>query len=109
MTVVVAVVAAAAITALSSSACADPGDTVFSLTPAYAAVDFDSRTPSGVGLAVEVGYGISDSFWLRGAGVFSAHPADADTTLNLPQGTITVVSAFGGARYAFDLLRTIPY
>ena len=79
------------------------------LTPAYAVVDFDTRTPSGAGLAVDVGYGITESLTVRAAVAWSAHPVDENKMRKLGGGTLQVTGAFGGIRYAFDLLRTVPY
>ena len=81
-----------------------------SFAPAYALVDFDARTPSGVGAGVRLLRGLSDSWSVHVAASVSAHPTDAEKRENgLPEGTITVVGAFAGVRYAFDLLRTVPF
>src|SRR5262245_48702406 len=79
------------------------------LIPAYAVVDFDARTPSGGGVAAELGYGLADAWTLRGSLALSAHPVDEDKQRKLPAGTLSVLGAFAGVRYAFDLLRTVPY
>ena len=95
--------------ALARPAAAGEDEYQLGVVPAYAVVDFDSRLPSGAGIAVYGVYGLSDWLSLRASAVISWHPADADKDKMLPAGTITVVGAFGGIRYAFDLLRTVPY
>lgn len=98
-----------AVAALARPAFAGEDEWQLGIVPAYAVVDFDSRLPSGAGISAYGVYGISDWFSLRASAVISWHPADAVKDKMLPEGTITVVGAFGGIRYAFDLLRTVPY
>lgn len=96
---------------LGGAGTAHAGDEQWQVTlvPAYAVVDFDARSPSGVGAAAELGYGLSDAWTVRTTVVLSAHPADADKSKMLPEGTLTVLGGFAGLRYAFDVLKTVPY
>jgi hypothetical protein len=97
------------VAALSHPAAAGEEEWQLGIVPAYAVVDFDQRLPSGAGVSVYGVYGLTDWLSLRASAVVSWHPADANKDKMLPDGTITVIGAFGGIRYAFDLLRTVPY
>jgi hypothetical protein len=98
-----------ALAVVAGPARADEGEWQLGFVPAYAVVDFDSRTPSGAGASVYGIYGLTDWLSLHASAIISWHPADPDKDKMLPGGTLTVLAGFAGIRYAFDLLRTIPY
>jgi hypothetical protein len=94
---------------LGVSARAGEDEWHLTLAPAYGLVDFDARSPSGVGAFVQASYGITESLAVWVAASWTAHPVDADKDRKLPDGTIQVVGGMAGIRYAFDVLKTVPY
>jgi hypothetical protein len=106
-----AVVAAAValVLAAPSAARAEEGELSLAAAPLYSVVKWDQRHPSGGGLAVEGTWGLNDWLWLRGTVFYTAQAARGDEAAGLPSGAISVGGAFVGLRYAFDVLRVIPY
>jgi hypothetical protein len=76
------------------------------VTPAYAISYVDSRTPSGGGGGVDVGFGISESLALHASGFLSWHPLDA--TKATAAGTMSVFAGMIGLTYTLDVIRLVP-
>jgi hypothetical protein len=85
------------------------GELVLAGAPLYALVKWDQRHPSGGGVALEAAYGLNDWLWLRGVTFYTAQDAGKDDAARLPAGVISVGGAFAGLRYAFDVLRVVPF
>ena len=94
---------------LCGTARAGEDEWTLGVAPVLSNVNFDSRQPWGGGASAFVTYGLSDSWSLHAATVFTAHPVDPGKNDKPPGGTIAVAGGYGGVRYAFDLLRTVPY
>ena len=88
---------------------ASGGELVLAAAPVYSLVKWDQRHPSGGGIALDAAYGLNDWLWLRGSTFYTAQAAKADEAAALPSGAISVGGAFVGLRYAFDVLRVIPF
>ncbi|MBI5482752.1 MAG: hypothetical protein HY906_28110 [Deltaproteobacteria bacterium] len=88
---------------------ASGGELVLAGAPLYSMVKWDQRHPSGGGVALEAAYGLNDWLWLRGVTFYTAQAASKDEANGLPAGAISVGGAFAGLRYAFDVLRVIPF
>jgi hypothetical protein len=90
-------------------AAAAEGELVLGLHPLYSVIKWDERHPSGGGLGVDVGYGLTESLWLRGTLFYTAQAADASPNAGLPAGIISIGGGFLGISWAFDVLRVIPF
>jgi hypothetical protein len=88
---------------------ASGGEFVLAGAPLYSVVKWDQRHPSGGGVAIDAAYGLNDWLWLRGTTFYTAQAASKDDNAGLPAGAISVGGAFVGLRYAFDVLRVIPF
>jgi hypothetical protein len=74
--------------------------------PAYAVTYVDTRTASGVGGGLEVGFGVTDALTLKASGFVSWHPVDA--TMTTARGTIGEFAAMVGINYSLDVIRLVP-
>jgi len=106
--ILVAVLVAVALLG-ATPARASGGELVLAAAPVYSLVKWDQRHPSGGGIALDAAYGLNDWLWLRGAAFYTAQAASKDEAAALPAGAISVGGAFVGLRYAFDVLRVIPF
>ncbi len=88
---------------------ASGGEWVLAGAPLYSLVKWDERHPSGGGVAIEGAFGLTDWLWLRGTAFYTAQAAKKDQTAGLPSGAISVGGTFVGLRWAFDVIRVIPY
>jgi hypothetical protein len=110
MAVILRAIAFAAIVLCARPALAADGEKVFSLGVDYATwtvpqdiqnSDEDSITAQGGALGVDVLRGFGDSVWLRASGHGGVYRALGETSWDVG-GTV-------GVRYAFDVLRYVPF
>jgi len=75
-----------------------------------ATVTTDGRTDWGFAAAVDVEYGLSDSWGLRGSIATSLHSVSKDNANDMrPEGRIETAAALAGLTYTIDILRLVPY
>lgn len=85
---------------------ADYKDWTVSAFPAYAVTYVDSRSPSGAGGGLEVGFGVTESLTLKASGFLSWHPV-AQTKMTAA-GTIAEFASMVGINYSLDVIRLVP-
>jgi hypothetical protein len=85
---------------------ADFKEWTVAVTPAYAVAYVDSRTASGGGGGVEVGFGISESLTLHASGFLSWHALDGTKTAKA--GTMSAFAGMLGLTYTLDVIRLVP-
>jgi hypothetical protein len=85
---------------------ADFKEWTISAWPAYALTYVDSRSPSGAGAGMDVGFGITESLTLKATGFVSWHPVAA--TKMTSAGTLGEFSAMLGLNYSLDVIRLVP-
>jgi hypothetical protein len=85
---------------------ADFKEWTVAVTPAYSMVYVDSRTASGGGAAVDVGFGVTESLSVTASGLVSWHSLDATQTMR--GGTVSAFAAMLGIHYALDVIRLVP-
>jgi hypothetical protein len=73
------------------------------------AVNVDGRRPWGPTGALDLEYGILDSWALRLSLEGSFHSVDKQAKPPLPGGTVDTESALAGICYTIDVLRLVPY
>jgi opacity protein-like surface antigen len=78
----------------------------FSAFPAYAVTYVDSRSPSGGGGGLEVGFGVTEALTLKASGFLSWHPAAA--TKMTAAGTLGEFATMLGLSYSLDVIRLVP-
>src|SRR5262249_29521998 len=88
------------------SARADFKEWSISAWPGYAVTYVDTRTASGAGGGVEVGFGVTDALTLKASGFMSWHPVDAPKST--AAGTIGEFAAMVGINYSLDVIRLVP-
>ena len=93
-------------TLVPSAAHAEYKDWTLSLWPGYAVTYVDTRTASGAGGGVEVGFGVTDALTLKASGFVSWHPVDA--TKMTAAGTIGEFATMVGVNYSLDVIRLVP-
>jgi hypothetical protein len=75
-------------------------------------VNVDDRKPWGLAMALDLDYGLTDAWAVRGTLASSLHPVDrtidGDGTRR-PGGTVRTLAALAGLTYTIDVLRLIPY
>jgi hypothetical protein len=75
-------------------------------------INVDDRNPWGVAMALDLDYGLTDAWAIRGTLASSFHPVsrtlDSDG-IRRPGGTVDTVAALAGLTYTIDVLRLIPY
>jgi hypothetical protein len=101
-----ALVASAVTMVAPATARAEKKEWSFSAMGAYALTDVDSRSLSGGGGGLEVGYGVTESLTLQATGFSSWHPAAA--TKMTAKGTIGEFAGMLGLNYALDVIRLVP-
>jgi hypothetical protein len=73
-------------------------------------VSSDGRTAWGFVAALDVEYGLTDSWALRGSLATSFQSVDHENAMDTrPAGKIQTVAALGGLTYTIDVLRLVPY
>jgi hypothetical protein len=79
--------------------------------PAYAVMDLGGQTAHGGGVAADIAYGLTDSFALHATAALSIHSLASQPKAKPPVvgGTLAAVAGLVGLRYAFDVLKTVPY
>jgi hypothetical protein len=82
---------------LPSVARADWKQWTVAVTPAYAVAYPDAKTAHGGGGAVDVGFGLSDTWAIHARGLLSWH-----------QGVLSGFAAMAGITYAIDVIRLQP-
>lgn len=70
-------------------------------------VQADDRRPVGPGLGLQLQYGLTDAWALRGAVGLSGHPVGGNADRG--GGTVTATSAIAGVTYTVDVLRLVPF
>lgn len=104
----VALLATLALALTPAAAWGDEDDWEVSGRAGLSSVVVDGRDPLGVGLGVDLQYGLDDAWAAR----LSTHGArcgvTGDDAHNLPGGTIWSYSAFAGINYTMDVLRLLP-
>lgn len=73
-----------------------------------ASVVVDGRDPLGVGVGIDVQYGLDDAWAARLSASGGRHAVDADQMRRLPGGNVWSYSAFAGLNYTMDVLRLLP-
>jgi hypothetical protein len=96
----VALVVVAGIVAVAQPARADVKQWTFDAVPAYAGITLDGKTAHGGGLAVRLGYGVSEALSLELIGVVAGAA--------LPDRPLVGYGALGGLRYTLDVIRLVP-
>jgi outer membrane scaffolding protein for murein synthesis (MipA/OmpV family) len=99
-------IAIALVTLVPLAARADYKDWTISTFPAYAITYVDTRTASGVGGGVELGYGVTESLTVQASGFLSWHPVSATKTT--AAGTIGEFATMVGINYSLDVIRLVP-
>lgn len=75
-----------------------------------ATINVDDRKPWGYAGALDVEYGLSDAWALRGTVSGSLHPVSATNRMDTrPTGTVRTTAALAGVTYTVDVLRLVPY
>jgi hypothetical protein len=69
----------------------------------------DPRAPWGLGLALDLEYGVTDAWAARLSIGTSLYPVDADMQARLPEGRVSSSTALAGVTYTLDVLRLVPY
>lgn len=102
--------AAAALLVLAPAgpAAADEKEFLVALQPGFAFVKVGDRTAWGGGGGLDVAYGITDAFWLRLTGAYSAHSLPAGDKNN-PGGQLSAWHAGAGVTYQVDIVRLVPF
>ena len=72
-------------------------------------VDLGGHAPLGGVAGVDLEYGLSDAWAVRGALGTGLHPVDARPKDQVPGGTARTTTALIGVTYTFDVLRLVPY
>jgi hypothetical protein len=90
----------------SRAARADFKEWTVSVAPVYAVAYADSRTASGGGFAVDVGFGLTDAVSLHARGDLSWHAADATKTQ--AAGVLSGFTGLVGINYTLDVIRLVP-
>jgi hypothetical protein len=73
-------------------------------------VTVDGRTTWGFVAAVDVEYGLSDTWALRGTIMSSLHSVERDNEMDTrPVGKLVTSAALAGLTYTIDILRLVPY
>jgi hypothetical protein len=103
-----AVVLVSALGSRARLAHADQDDWEISARAGVASVVVDGRDPLGVGLGLDVQYGLDDAWAARLSASGGRHGVDADPARGRPGGTIWSYSAFAGINYTMDVLRLLP-
>lgn len=101
-------VAAAGGLGFPGGARADEDDWEVSARAGMSSVVVDGRDPLGLGLGLDLQYGLDDAWAARistrgGRQVVTGNPGR-----NLPDGTIWSYAAFAGINYTMDVLRLLP-
>lgn len=74
----------------------------------FSSVVVDGRDPLGLGLGLDLQYGLDDAWAARISTNGGRHGVTGDTNHNLPGGTIWSYAAFAGMSYTMDVLRLLP-
>jgi opacity protein-like surface antigen len=101
-------VAAAGRLAYPCAAVADEDDWEVSARAGVSSVVVDGRDPLGLGLGLDLQYGLDDAWAARISTRGGRYGVSGDRTRNLPDGTIWSYSAFAGINYTMDVLRLLP-
>jgi opacity protein-like surface antigen len=91
---------------VAGDARADVKEWTISLVPGYAVAYVDSRTGSGGGGGLDVGFGISESLSLHASGFMSWHALDG--TMTNKAGTMSGFAGMLGLTYTLDVIRLVP-
>ncbi len=91
---------------LAAAARADVKEWVIAVTPGYALAYVDSRSASGGGGGLDVGYGVTESLTLHASTFLSWNALPANSTHSA--GTMSAFSAMVGLSYTFDVIRLVP-
>jgi hypothetical protein len=75
--------------------------------PAYALSYVDTRSASGGGAGLDVGFGVSESLTLHASGFVSWHSLPS-VPMGARGGTMGAFAAMLGVSYAFDVIRLVP-
>jgi hypothetical protein len=95
-----------ALLSAASPARADFNEWTLAVTPAYSVAYADSRTAHGGGLALDVGFGLTDALALHATGFVSWQQADATKTAQ--SGVLSGFAAMLGVIYTLDVIRLQP-
>jgi hypothetical protein len=95
-----------AVAGVSAPARADFKEWTIAVEPGYAVAYVDSRTASGGGGGLDVGFGITESLSLHASSFLSWHALDASRTAR--GGTMSAFTAMLGLTYALDVIRLVP-
>jgi hypothetical protein len=85
---------------------ADFKEVTLAAHPAYAVSYIEQRTAHGGGLAVDVGFGLSDALTLQASGIVTWQAADA--TKMQAAGVLSGFAALVGLSYTLDVIRLVP-
>jgi len=69
----------------------------------------DPRAPWGLGVALDLEYGITDAWAGRVSVGEALHSVSPNMSAGLQGGQVTATTALVGATYTFDVLRLVPY
>ena len=73
-------------------------------------VTVDGRTSWGFAAGIDVEYGLSDSWAVRGSLASSLHSVSAESAMDTrPVGKLLTTTALAGLTYTIDILRLVPY
>jgi hypothetical protein len=75
--------------------------------PAYSLAYVDTRTASGGGAGLDVGFGVTESLTLHASGFVSWHSLPA-VPMGMPGGPMTAFAAMVGVSYALDVIQLVP-
>lgn len=90
------------------AAAAGEGEWQLGAAAGYAAAKADGREPHGFFGALDLAYGLSDTWALRASLAATAHPVSADEDKELPGGMAQTRVATLGIAYTLDVLRLVP-
>ena len=96
-----------AVALASRGARADFKEWSVAIAPAYSLAYVDTRSASGGGANVDVGFGITESLTLHASGFVSWHSLPA-VPMGAPGGTLGAFAAMVGVSYALDVIRLVP-